>query len=81
MGFLLSGPGLSLIAIVIGLFGFQAWKINYGHKKVEEGKTIVVEQSIEENRKKVANAKKRTDAIKPGTAASELLKQYPRIDQ
>ena len=81
MGFLLSGPGLSLIAIVIGLFSFQAWKIHYGHKKVDEGKKIVVEQSIEENKKKVFNAKKRTDAIKPGTAASELLKQYSRIDQ
>lgn len=78
MGFLLSGPGLTLIALVIGAFSFQAWKIHFGHKKVEEGKQIVIEQSVSEGKKINVEIKKETSRIKPGTAASELLKRYCR---
>jgi len=78
MGFLLSGPGLSLIAIVIGLFAFQGWKIHYGSKKIDEGKKIVVEQSVTEGKKINAQVKKDRATIRPDTAATELLKRYSR---
>lgn len=76
MGFLLSGPGLTLIALVIGAFSFQAWKIHYGHKKVDEGKQIVLDQSKVEGEKKNAKIQKRTSAIKPGDAAGKLQREY-----
>ena len=55
MGFLLSRFGLTAIAIVVSLFGFQAWKLHYGSVKKQEGKREVITESVEVG--KLNNAK------------------------
>jgi len=66
--------GVFFALLIGGLSGFTALKKHYLNK----GEQVVVERSVEEGKKINEKVQKRTSAIKPGTAASELHKRYSR---
>jgi len=66
--------GVFFALLIGGFSGFTAVKRHY----LAKGETVVVERSKEEGVKINEKVQKRTSAIKPGTAASELYKRYSR---
>jgi hypothetical protein len=60
--------------IMGGFIGHTAYKKHYR----DQGRQIIVQESITQGTKINAEAKKARDSIKPGTAGSELLKRYSR---
>lgn len=63
ISFFLSRYGMMSIALLVSVVGFQAWKVQYGYLKKEEGKAIVIEQSKTEGKKLNVEAKKRSDRV------------------
>ena len=80
MGFLLSGPGLTLIALVVGLFSFQAWKVTYKTKIIAETKHEIVVDSTKEGIKKNEKATKVRERVKldPSWADRMFEERYCR---
>lgn len=62
-------------ALLVG--GFSGWTAVKRHY-LAKGETVVVERSKEEGVKINEKVEKRVNAIKPGSAASELQSKYSR---
>ena len=69
--------GRCLAVAVIGLAALKA----YGLQQQHVGKEKVIEKSQIEGQKLNEKAKKARDRSNVPTAATELLRQYPRLDK
>ena len=74
LSFLLSRFGAGLLALIVGVFSYQAWKV---HQR-NVGKEQIITESKIEAKKINEQVRKDRSTINPDTAASELLKRYGR---
>lgn len=79
MGFWLSRYGLTLIALITSVGGFQVWKLNYKHKIQHETKAEITDTSKKEGKKLNDQATKaRAKSLSLDDPTKRLRKQYCR---